>query len=146
MKAKDFLDQQAEQQLLAAIKEAEKQTSGEIRVHIQDNCKGDAIATAADVFHRLKMDQTVLHNGVLFFLATTDKKMAVYADEGLYHQVPRDFWDEIIREMKLHFAQSQFLEGLSKGISRAGEALSTHFPYSNEDRNELDDSISFDHE
>lgn len=91
MKAQDFLDTNAEEQLLEAIRKAESLTSGEIRVHLEDHCKGDAVIAASSVFRRLKMDKTVLHNGVLFYLAIADRKFAVYADEGLYNRVPSDF-------------------------------------------------------
>lgn len=142
MNAKDFLDALAEDKLLEAIRKAETLTSGEIRVHLEDHCKGDAVIAASSVFHRLKMNQTVLHNGVLFYLAIADKKFAVYADEGLYQRVPPDFWDGIVQEMRAKFIQSEFLEGLCLGISRAGIALAEHFPRLTDDRNELDDEIS----
>ncbi len=142
MKAKDFLDEHAEKQLLDAIRKAEMLTSGEIRVHLEDRCKGDAVVAASSVFHRLKMNETVLHNGILFYLALVDKKFAVYADEGLYQRVPRDFWENIVKEMQEKFTQAKFLEGLCLGIGRAGTALTEHFPRLNNDRNELDDEIS----
>lgn len=142
MKAKQFLDHQAEQQLLEAIREAEKLTSGEIRVHIENHCKRDAVQAASSVFRKLKMHQTEHHNGVLFYLALMDKKFAVYADEGLYQRVPTDFWHDIVNEMALNFAKGNFLEGLCHGIKQAGEALASHFPRLSDDRNELDDSIS----
>lgn len=140
--AQEFLDNLAEEKLLEAIKKAEMLTSGEIRVHLEDHCKGDAVQAASSIFRKLKMNQTALHNGVLFYLAIVDRKFAVYADEGLYQRVPKNFWDEIVKQMSDQFAQSAFLEGLCIGIESAGIALAQHFPRLNDDSNELDDEIS----
>ncbi|GGZ19838.1 hypothetical protein GCM10007049_10490 [Echinicola pacifica] len=132
------------EQIVAAIKAAELQTSGEIQVHMESHCKGDVLDRAADVFAKLKMHKTQLRNGVLFYLAVEDKKFAVLGDAGINAAVPEDFWNSIKEEMLLHFKQGQFVAGLVTGIQKSGEALKSHFPYdSDTDENELSDEISF---
>lgn len=143
MSAKKFFSTEQQDSIIKAIEIAEHATSGEVRVHIDDSCKGDVLDAATHVFHKLKMDKTDLRNGVLFYLAVNDKKFAILGDKGINEKVPENFWDTIKETMMSDFKQGQFTQGLCKGIEMAGEKLKTHFPYQSEDRNELSDEISF---
>ena len=126
-----------------AIKNAEKNTSGEIRVHIDIKCKADVLDRAAYIFEQLNMHKTKLRNGVLFYLATEDHKFAILGDAGINSLVPDHFWDDIKDLMTEHFREGRFTEGLESGIKMTGEQLKNHFPYQLDDENELDDEISF---
>lgn len=142
-KATDFFTAEQKQQIVEAIKAAEKNTSGEIKVHIELQCDCDVLDQASKVFAKLKMHKTELRNGVLFFLALNDKKFAVIGDAGINKVVPENFWDSIKQELQLHFAKGQFTEGLVSGIAMAGEKLKTNFPHQTNDVNEISDDISF---
>ena len=143
MSAKKFFTKEQQDAIVKAIANAEHNTSGEVRVHIDDECKEDVLDAAAKVFHKLKMNKTALRNGVLFYLAVADRKFAILGDKGINEKVPADFWDNIKETMLAHFKQTQFTEGLSKGIEMAGEKLKVHFPLQKNDINELSDEISF---
>lgn len=135
------IDQQGA--ILASIKEAEKNTSGEIRVHIENNCPYELLDRAADVFAMLQMHKTDLRNGVLFYLSVEDKKFAILGDAGINSKVPSNFWETIREEMIREFKVARFTEGICKGIELAGKKLCEHFPYHHSDVNELSDDISF---
>jgi len=126
-----------------AIQDAETNTSGEIRVHIDIKCKADVLDRAAYIFEQLNMHKTKLRNGVLFYLATEDHKFAILGDAGVNSVVPDHFWDDIKDLMSGNFKEGEFTEGLASGIKMAGEQLKKHFPYQLDDENELDDDISF---
>ncbi|HUX54208.1 MAG TPA: TPM domain-containing protein [Williamwhitmania sp.] len=143
MKAKDFFSQEDQHRILEAIQHAEKDSSGEIRVHIENRCKGDVMDRAANVFAKLKMHKTELRNGVLFYLALEHRKFAILGDAGINAKTSNDFWDAIKVEMAEAFKKGQFTEGLVGGILKAGEQLKVHFPYQQDDVNELPDDISF---
>lgn len=133
-----------EQELIAhAITEAEKATSGEIRIAVEKHCKGDAYERAAIYFHELGMNQTSQHNGVLFYLATEDHKFAVLGDSGINKLVPADFWETTKTAMKAHFMAGNLCDGIIAGIALAGEKLSTFFPHKSDDVNELPNDIVF---
>ena len=144
MNASSFFSKEQQILILAAVSEAEKATSGEIRVHIETYCPEDVLDRAAWVFKKLKMDQTAERNGVLFYLAVEDKKFAIIGDAGINSKVPEGFWDEIKTLLQRNFAECRFTEGLSEGIMLAGQQLKMHFPYKGDDKNELLDEISFD--
>lgn len=129
--------------IVKAIKEAELNTSGEIRVHIENNCPEDVMDRAAYWFAKLKMHQTELRNGVLFYLALNHRKFAILGDIGINSVVPENFWNDTKEAMLPYFAEGNFAEGLSKGIHLAGEKLKQYFSYQKDDINELDDEISF---
>jgi uncharacterized membrane protein len=143
MSAKNFFTEEQKLAIQKAIVNAELNTSGEIRVHIDDTCKEDVLDKATAVFHKLKMNKTELRNGVLFYLAIKDRKFAILGDKGIHEKVPGNFWDSIKEEMFVLFKQQKFTEGLCKGIELAGEKLKTHFPLQRNDTNELSDEISF---
>lgn len=135
-------EQKAE--IVAAIKAAETQTSGEIQVHIESTCKGAVLDRAAKVFETLKMYQTKDRNGVLVYLAIEDHKFAILGDAGINSVVPADFWESTKDLMANHFRQGKFTEGLIEGIHHAGDQLKTHFPYDHQDdQNELSNEVSF---
>ncbi len=143
MSAKKFFTSEQQNSIKQAIAAAELNTSGEVRVHIDDTCKEDVLDKAANMFHQLKMDKTALCNGVLFYLAVTDHKFAILGDKGINEKVPTDFWDNIKDVMLDHFKKQQFTEGLCKGIEMAGEKLKSHFPLQTNDTNELNNEVSF---
>src|SRR4051812_42463404 len=140
---KIFLDEQ-KKQIQRAIADAEFNTSGEIRVHVDDVCKLDVLDQAANVFHKLEMDATVLRNGILFYLAIKDRKFAILGDQGINEKVPTDFWDNIKETILNHFKKEEFTEGLSTGIKMAGEKLKMYFPRQDNDTNELSNDLSFE--
>ncbi|SFE63955.1 TPM domain-containing protein [Thermophagus xiamenensis] len=132
------------QEITNAIKEAELNTSGEIRVHIEKSCPGDVLDRAAFIFEKLKMHKTKLRNGVLFYLAVKDRKFAILGDAGINARVPEGFWDEVKELMVAHFKNGELAKGLEEGIKMAGEQLKTYFPWQKDDVNELSDEISFE--
>ncbi len=137
-----FFDEQQEAQIIGAIQEAERNTSGEIRVHIEENCSGDAVDRATQIFGELNMHETELRNGILFYIATEDHKFSVVGDQGIHQHVHDAFWQEIRDEVIEEFKTGHFAAGLEKGILHCGEALQKYFPYQDDDLNELPDEIS----
>jgi uncharacterized membrane protein len=144
MKASTFFTEEQQAQILAAVKEAENETSGEIRVHIETFCKEDVLDRAAWIFKKLGMHSTAERNGVLFYLAISDKKFAVIGDGGINSKVPAGFWDDVKELLQENFLAGRFTEGLSEGIILAGKHLKKNFPHKKDDINELPDEISFD--
>tara|TARA_B100000768_G_C11282519_1_gene379498 strand:+ start:3597 stop:4019 length:423 start_codon:yes stop_codon:yes gene_type:complete len=127
-----------------AIVEAEKNTSGEIRVHLVRKCLGDPYHEAVKIFEKLKMHETALRNGVLILLSFNDKKLAILGDKGINDKVPKDFWEEIKNEMISHFKMDKFVDGISEGILKSGEQLKKYFPYQDDDINELSNEVTFE--
>jgi uncharacterized membrane protein len=139
-----FLSDDDQALVIAAIQEAERQTSGEIKVHIEKNCATpDVLERAKEVFVLLNMHQTEAHNGVLFYLAYEDRKFAILGDKGIHERVASDFWNSAKEHVFAHFAKNQYALGLKEGILEAGQQLKTHFPRRPDDINELPDEISF---
>lgn len=141
--ATNFFTKAQKKQIAQAISNAELTTSGEIRVHIENKCPGDVLDKAAFIFKQLNMHKTELRNGVLFYLAIKSRKFAIIGDKGINTVVPEDFWDKIKEKMQNHFKEEQFAQGLSEGIKDSGDALQEHFPYQEDDVNELSNDISF---
>jgi uncharacterized membrane protein len=139
----NFFTKEDQQLIIQAIKEAEKQTSGEIRVHLEANCKGNVLDCAAYWFGKLNMHKTNQRNGVLIYLAYADKKFAIIGDAGINKVVLPDFWESTKDIMTNHFKTGDFVKGLCEGIKKSGEQLKKHFPYQSDDKNELSDELSF---
>ncbi len=141
-KVEDFLTAAQEQEIIEAIRVAEKNTSGEIRVHLEKSTQKDTLERAKEVFLFLKMNETALHNGVLFYVAVQDKKFAVLGDKGINKVVPTTFWNSVKDIVLEKFKEQNFTEGLTLGILETGAKLKQYFPYQNDDKNELPDTIS----
>jgi uncharacterized membrane protein len=132
-----------EQRIVNAIKAAEENTSGEIRIHIERKCKKDVYTEAVEVFERLGMTKTELRNGVLILVALDDHKFAIIGDQGINEKVPSNFWEETKELMVDHFKAGRIADGIIEGITDAGKQLKQYFPYQSNDENELDDDISY---
>lgn len=143
MKPSKFFTEEQKKQITDAIKEAELNTSGEIRLHVEKSCKVDVLDRAAYIFKKLKMHKTEKRNGVLFYLALNNRKFAILGDAGINAVTPDNFWDEIRDTTLSYFKGGKYGEGLAKGIRMAGEALKEYFPYQQDDVNELSNEISF---
>jgi uncharacterized membrane protein len=141
--AKVFFTTEQQEAIKQAIVSAEHNTSGEIRVHLEDKCTIEAMQRAIKVFSRLKMHKTKGRNAVLFYLAVLDKKFAIVGDTGIHKAVPEDFWDNIKLHMQQQFKEGKFTEGLCEAIEKAGLQLKEHFPHKRDDVNELNDEVSF---
>ncbi|MFT3793793.1 TPM domain-containing protein [Flavobacterium sp.] len=141
-KVEDFLTAAEEQEVVEAIRLAEQNTSGEIRVHIEKTTSIAAFDRAMEVFHLLKMDNTKLQNGVLIYLAVDDHSFVICGDKGIDAVVPNDFWDCTRDAMQEQFKIGNFKQGLINGITRAGEKLQHYFPWEHGDTDELSNEIS----
>lgn len=140
--AADFLNQEQEDLIVKTIQQAEKNTSGEIRVHLEASFDGDVKDRAIDVFNNLKMHETKARNGVLFYVATEAKQFVILGDDGINNVVPSDFWESTKNKVINQFKQGQYTQGLIDGIQEAGSQLKTYFEYQSDDTNELPDEIS----
>lgn len=138
----DFLTTTEEQNIIEAIREAEKDTSGEIRVHLEKTTEKDALERAKEVFYFLKMDETKMQNGVLFYVAIDDHKISVLGDKGLNEVVPDDFWNSIKDTIVEQFSKGRYVVGLEQAIAETGKKLKEFFPILPDDSNELSDNIS----
>ena len=130
-------------EIAKAIAEAEKATSGEIRIAIDKNCEGDAYEKATEYFGKLGMEKTLLRNGILIYLAHADRKFAIIGDAGINRAVPNDFWETTKEVMKTHFIKGDLASGILEAIKMAGEKLGMYFPYQAEDINELPNDIVY---
>ena len=137
-----ILSAEDESKVVAAIGEAEKATSGELRVHVESRSGRDAMAAARRWFHRLGMDRTRERNGVLIYLAVDDKAFAIVGDRGIHEKVGDDGWASFRDAIQAAFTEGRFADGLVEAIRSVGAILAAHFPPRGDDRNELPDSVS----
>jgi uncharacterized membrane protein len=138
----DFLSRPEEQEIIAAIQKAERNTSGEIRVHLERELFKDAHERALEVFHLLEMGNTKLSNAVLFYVAVQSKTFVIYGDKGINKLVTSDFWENTRNLVISKFKNKKYKEGLITGILAAGQQLQEHFPISTNDINELPNDVS----
>ncbi len=141
--AKDFFSIQEREDIKQAIMNAELDTSGEIRVHIENNCSGDVLDRAAFIFKQLGMNNTELRNGVLIYLAVKNRRFAIIGDTGIHQVVPENYWNDIKSNMLNQFRENRFTDGLLEAIAATGIQLKKHFPHHRDDVNELSDDLSF---
>ena len=138
-----FLSPKDEKKIIKAIQKAEKNTSGEIRIHIEFESSANHLEKALEVFERLEMNQTKDRNGVLFHVSPDDHNFTIIGDEGIDNATPDDFWDDIKADVVKHFKKEHYVKGLCKGIKKTGKALKKYFPHQEDDTNELPDEISY---
>lgn len=138
----EFLTQEEEQKVIEAIRVAEKETSGEIRVHIENDSTKQCLEHAKEIFHLLHMDETAEKNGVLFYVAVHTHQFAIIGDSGIDEKVPDNFWNDVKDTVTGEFSKGKKANGLIMGILEAGQKLQQYFPFQDEDKNELSDDIS----
>ena len=144
-KKKDFFNDEEKRIIVDAIQNAERMTSGEVRVFAESKCSYvDAIDRAAELFFQLKMQETKDHNAVLVYVAMKDRQLAVFGDEGIHKKVGNEYWSAEVKKMISNFNRDNYAEGISEVVKDIGVALTKYFPYNNEtDKNELPDDIVF---
>jgi len=139
-----FISDADEQKILQAIARAEKNTSGEIRVHLHKGAKGDVMQNAVRTFEKLGMHKTALRNGILFYIDIDRKEFAVIGDKGIHEKVGKDFWEKLAAILKEHFRNGDYAGGIIRAIDETGMQLKKYFPYHADDINELPDEISYE--
>ncbi|HIR34426.1 MAG TPA: TPM domain-containing protein [Candidatus Coprenecus merdigallinarum] len=143
MAAEDLLRKESQDTIVRAIASAERNTSGEIRVHLEQVCNGDPYLRAAYVFSKLGMFRTKDRNAVLIYLALKSHKFAVIGDSGINERVGAGFWNDVKDGMAADFRSGDFTGGMSRAVMAVGEKLKSYFPYQKNDVNELPDEISY---
>ncbi|WP_116107174.1 TPM domain-containing protein [Lewinella sp. IMCC34191] len=138
-----FFNKEEEARIVAAIREAELATSGEIRVHVEVGARKPALDVAKRIFQELGMDDTQDRNGVLILLAVDRREFAILGDKGINEVVPKSFWDDERDLMQQHFKLGDFATGIELAIQQIGKNLREYFPYQSDDVNELPDEISY---
>ena len=144
-KKKEFFSAADKEQIVEAIRMAEKETSGEIRIYVESkNAYVDAIDRAAEIFFKLKMQETEHRNAVLLYIAMKDQQLALYADEGIYQKAGAEYWNNAVKNMLAQFTKENISNGIEQCIAQIGQTLKEKFPYiPTEDKNELPDEIVF---
>jgi uncharacterized membrane protein len=142
--SKAFLTDAEQQQVMEAIRAAEKKTSGEIRVYMESRCSYlDPVDRARELFYQLNMQKTVQGNGVLLYLAIKDHQLAIYGGQGIHEKVGTEFWNKEVKQILGEFKAHHYADGIAHTVTDIGSALQTHFPYDNQDKNELSNEIIF---
>lgn len=141
--ARNFFNEREQQLLIQAIVEAEMKTSGEIRLHLENFCWGDEVKAAQKVFKKLGMHQTKERNGVLIYIATLSRKIAIVGDEGIHQKLGAEYWQKLVAELISRFKDNKQADALAECIKDCGQQLGKFFPLSADDKNELSNSISF---
>lgn len=141
-KVEEFLTPAEEKEIISAIRTAETNTSGEIRIHIEASSEKEHYERALEVFNLLKMYNTKDANAVLIYVAVKDHKFVIYGDKGINAVVPENFWDVTKDVIQNQFKQGNFKQGIVDGILKAGLELQSHFPWQTDDENELSNEIS----
>jgi 5,10-methylene-tetrahydrofolate dehydrogenase/methenyl tetrahydrofolate cyclohydrolase len=143
-KTEDYFTPHQKDVIVAAVRQAEKQTSGEVRVFIESKCSYvNAIDRAKELFEKLDMHKTEERNAVIVYVAIKHRQLAIFGDAGIYEKVGQKFWDEQLKQMLQHFNREDFVEGIATVVNHIGQALYQHFPYQKNDVNELPDDIVF---
>ncbi len=144
---KPLFSKEENDKIVQSIQEAERQTSGEIRVFVESRCKYvDALDRATELFANLQMEKTELRNGVLFYIAIKDRQLAIFADKGIHEATGQKYWNHTVKEILSVFSKESVVAGMTSSIYKIGEALKVHFPYDKDvDKNELPDEIIFGH-
>jgi uncharacterized membrane protein len=136
-----FFSQLDNDRIVSAIAEAERSSSGEIRVHVTRRKVEDLEARARHRFELLGMTKTAERNGVLFYIAPSVRRFQILGDSGIHERCGPEFWKEVAAEMEESFGRAEFTEGIVRGVQKVGEVLARHFPRSSADRDELPNLI-----
>ena len=144
-KKKQFFSEEENETIVQSIRDAEKQTSGEIRVFVESKCRFiDPLDRAKEIFASLKMEKTQHRNGVLFYVALKDRQLAIFADSGIHQAVGEQYWKDVVKHILVFFNKENYTIGIKECVLKIGEALRSHFPYgAATDKNELPDEIIF---
>ena len=144
-KKKPFFTPEEQASIVEAIRKAEKQTSGEVRVFVESkNAYVDPMDRAAEVFYNMKMDKTTERNAVLLYMAVKDKELVLFGDEGIYKATGKNYWADAVKRMLGEFSGDDICAGMVKCIGEIGDTLKENFPYNiKDDKNELPDEIIF---
>lgn len=143
--ASNFLTEAEKDRIVNAIRDAEAHTTGEIRIHLENHCRGEAYKRAIAVFHGLKMDRTKFRNGILIYIAVKDRKFAIIGDEAVDQKTTPDYWHKLSARLHDRFAEQAYADGIIELIRNTGKILTNYFPnLENYHKNELPDDISYD--
>jgi len=144
-KKKNFFTAEEQQLIIEAIQNAERMTSGEVRVFVESKCSYmDAIDRAAELFFQLEMQKTDDRNAVMVYVAMKDRQLAVFGDEGIHNKVGNEYWSAEVKKMISNFNRENYAAGIAEVVKDIGTALTKNFPFNNDtDKNELPDDIVF---
>lgn len=141
MDPRNFFTKEEKDKIISTIRDAEKKTSGEVRVYLERKSPQDLMKRAKEVFEKLGMTRTKRKNGVLLYLCLNKRQFVILGDRGINEKVGKDYWKDVVTRVERHFAQGEFVMGATQGIREIGEKLQTHFPWERGDTNELSNAV-----
>ncbi len=144
MNPNEFIHDLDQRRIVAAIRNAEARSRGEIRVHVDNHRVGDPRPAALAIFDELEMGNTKEKNAVLIFIAPKTARFAVLGDTGIDENVGDDFWASVADEIEGAFRRGDYTTGIVRAVERVGDVLAAHFPRrpGDLDVDELPDVIS----
>ena len=141
---KKFFSPEEQRLIVSAIQNAERCTSGEVRVYVESRCSYmDALDRAVEIFAQMGMQATEERNAVLVYVAIKDHQLAVFGDEGIHRKVGNEYWNNEVMKMIRDFNRDNYAKGIAGCVEDIGQALQQFFPYTDKDKNELSDEIQF---
>jgi uncharacterized membrane protein len=141
--ARNFFTEEEQKLLVESIAHAEMLTSGEIRLHLENFCIGDEVAAAKKIFEKLHMHETAERNGVLIYIATVSRKIAIIGDEGIHKKLGSEFWESLVQRLIAQFKANNKAHALADCIRECGNQLGKYFPRNASDKDELSNTISY---
>jgi uncharacterized membrane protein len=136
---KQFFNQDEEKLIMKAIRKAEIESSGEVRLYVESFCKKPTHERALEVFKKLKMHKTKERNAVLIYIAMEDRHFAIFGDEGIHQKMGYSFWNKEAESLKTYLKNGETVEGICQTVHDIGQVLKDFFPPNDDNGNELSD-------
>ncbi|HEY7992693.1 MAG TPA: TPM domain-containing protein [Candidatus Eremiobacteraceae bacterium] len=116
------------ERVVRAIVDAERNTTGQIRVSIAAPPWGSVRNAAERAFARLEMTRTPQRNGVLIFVVPARREFVILGDVAIHERVGQEFWERVASAMSERIRSGDLTDGIVHGVEASGVELAAHFP------------------
>lgn len=133
--------------IVLAIMEAEKGTTGEIRVHLSKRWfEKDPYAHACKLFMQYGMTRTANRNAVLLYVNLRKRKFTIIGDEGIHRVVGQQYWEELARCLANDLRSTCSENAIALAVRTIGATLHRFFPAEEgaENPDELSNDVTTD--
>ena len=123
-----FLTPAERDQIAAELAGAGRYTRAKIGLTIDELAATDPVVRAEALFRQWDLSPAERCVAVLVYVSAVSRNFAVVGGKEVHRLAPHAFWEILHRDLRHHFEERRYCDGIFKALAQVAVQLQHHFP------------------